>query len=213
MSEQFIGMSSDPASSDIDPPQPGAAWRTAVTALYDAEAARLILYGRALGLSHCEAEDVLQDVFLSLLGLAVPPGEPGHYAIRAYRNRALNYRRSWWRRAARELESARWFEPAETGSPHEASALRCLTRLPTEQRETIVLKLWHGHTFEAIAALQGISPNTAAGRYRYGLAKLRACLNRNETEAPHENSTVTRSGFDNRDLGFLDAAPAFRGHP
>ena len=58
MSEQFIGIRSGPASSDIDPPQPGAAWRTGVTALYDAEDARLILCGRALGLSHREAEEV-----------------------------------------------------------------------------------------------------------------------------------------------------------
>ena len=108
----------------------------------------------------------------------------------------------------------RWFEPAEVRSPHEAAALQCLIRLPTEQRETIVLKLWHGHTFEAIAELQGISPNTAAGRYRYGLAKLRACLHRNEpeTDPPDEIDTPARNGFDPQTLGFLDPAPALRGH-
>jgi RNA polymerase sigma-70 factor (ECF subfamily) len=51
-----------------------------------------------------------------------------------------------------------------------------LAGLPQDQREVIVLKIWHDHTFEEIGELLGISPNTAAGRYRYGLQKLKACL-------------------------------------
>jgi RNA polymerase sigma-70 factor (ECF subfamily) len=39
-----------------------------------------------------------------------------------------------------------------------------------------VLKVWHEHTFEEIGELLEISPNTAAGRYRYGLQKLRQYL-------------------------------------
>ena len=54
--------------------------------------------------------------------------------------------------------------------------MRCLANLPPEQREVIVLKIWHGMTFEAIGELFEISPNTIAGRYRYGLDKLRYCL-------------------------------------
>jgi RNA polymerase sigma-70 factor (ECF subfamily) len=38
------------------------------------------------------------------------------------------------------------------------------------------LKLWEGRTFEVIADLLGIPPNTAASRYRYGLDKLRSRL-------------------------------------
>ena len=35
--------------------------------LYETKASELILYGRALGLSHSEAEDVLQETFVTLL--------------------------------------------------------------------------------------------------------------------------------------------------
>jgi RNA polymerase sigma-70 factor (ECF subfamily) len=35
------------------------------------------------------------------------------------------------------------------------------------------LKLWEELTFEEIAAALGISPNTAASRYRYAIDKLR----------------------------------------
>ena len=41
--------------------------------LYDTLAAQLILYGRALGLSHGEAEDVVQETFLALMQLPGPP--------------------------------------------------------------------------------------------------------------------------------------------
>lgn len=76
--------------------------------------------------------------------------------------------------------------------------MRCLARLPAEQREVIVLKIWHEYTFEKIGELLELSPNTAAGRYRYGLQKLRACLNGEEYESLESTGEPT---------AFLDAAP------
>ncbi len=150
--------------------------------LYQEKGAGLILYGRALGLSHAEAEDVLQDTFLALLRLSSEPTEPEHYAVRSFRHRALNYRRSLWRRLARELESSRWFEPAEAETGLERVAMRGLAQVPLEQREVIVLKLWHGYTFEEIGALLELSPHTAAARYRYGLQKIRLLMKGHEYE-------------------------------
>jgi len=150
--------------------------------LYDAKAAELVLYGRALGLSHCEAQDVVQETFIALMKLASPPTKPVHYCVRAFRNLALNYRRSLWRRLTRELESARWFDATPASNPEEFEAMKHLEELPPLQREVIVLKIWHQHTFEEIGELLEISPNTAAGRYRYGLQKLKASLKGNEYE-------------------------------
>ena len=109
--------------------------------LYQAKASELILYGRALGLSHGEAEDVLQETFLALMRRPQAPALPEHYCVRAFRNRALNYRRSLWRRLAREWEAAHWFEAAPSDGPAEREAMRCLADLPCEQREVIVLKI------------------------------------------------------------------------
>ena len=145
-------------------------------ALYDAKAAELVLYGRALGLGHGEAEDVLQETFLTLMQMESAPAKPEHYCVRSFRNRALNHRRSLWRRLTREWESLRWFEKTPEESPAERAAMRGLAELPVEQREVIVLKVWHGCTFEEIGGLLDISPNTAAGRYRYGLQKLKSKL-------------------------------------
>lgn len=166
--------------------------------LYAAKAAQLLLYGRALGLSHSEAEDVLQETFAAFLQMGAPPDEPEHYCVRSFRNRALNFRRSLWRRLTRELESRRWFERDPGETPLERAAMRCLAGLPREQREVIVLKIWHEHTFEAIGALQSVSPNTVAGRYRYGMQRLRACLRGNE----YEQFELAREA-----MPLLDAAP------
>jgi RNA polymerase sigma factor (sigma-70 family) len=141
--------------------------------LYVAVSAQFILYGRSLGLSHSESEDVLQETFAALLKLEIAPQKPSHYAIRAYRNRVKNYKRGFWRRVRRELEAFKWFEAESTLDPREVLAVRQLQDLPTAQREVIVLKIWHKMTFAEIGSLLTISPNTAAGRYRYGLRKLK----------------------------------------
>src|SRR4029450_1547061 len=99
-------------------------WKTVTTnhwceSLYEAQAAQIILYGRALGLSHSEAEDVLQETFVALLKLDKTPDNPLHYCVRGFRNRALNYRRSLLRRLTRELESTRWFETNPDETPQE----------------------------------------------------------------------------------------------
>lgn len=167
--------------------------------LYHAKAAELALYGRALGLSHAEAEDVVQETFTALLQQPEAPEKPEHYCVRSFRNRALNYRRSLWRRLTREFESQRWFERTPEESPAERAAMRRLAELPALQREVIVLKLWHDCTFEEIGELLDISPHTAAGRYRYGLEKLRAGL---------KGESYERDEAAGGAVAFLDAARA-----
>jgi RNA polymerase sigma-70 factor, ECF subfamily len=167
--------------------------------LYNRKAAELILYGRALGLSHGEAEDVLQETFVSLLQKDEPPALLEHYCVRSYRNHARNHRRSLWRRLTRELESRRWFEREPSETPAEREAMRSLARLPVEQREVIVLKIWHRYTFEEIGELLEISPNTAAGRYRYGLQKIKLGL---------ESKAYEREELGGDTIGLLATAPS-----
>lgn len=169
--------------------------------LYESHAPQILLYGRALGLSHGEAEDVLQDSFMTLMQRAEAPDEPLHYCLRTFRNKALNYRRSLWRRLTRELEAHRWFECSDDESPEERTAMKCLQELPAEQREVIVLKIWHEYTFEEIAGLLELSPNTVAGRYRYGVKKIRASL----SVADYEQLESTGEA-----AAFLDAPGALR---
>ena len=170
--------------------------------VYEAKAAGLLLYGRALGLSHGEAEDVLQETFLALMRMPAPPEQPEHYCVRSFRNRALNYHRSLWRRLTRELESHRWFERTSSETPQEKAAMVCLATLPAEQREVIVLKIWHEYTFEEIGRVLELSANTVAGRYRYGLQKLRVCLKDEVYERPESIGEA---------IAILDSAPPLGG--
>lgn len=63
-------------------------------------------------------------------------------------------------------------EQAELAATVEAA----LAQLPTEQREVVVMKIWGDLTFLQIAEALQISPNTAASRYRYALARLETAL-------------------------------------
>ncbi len=51
-----------------------------------------------------------------------------------------------------------------------------LAKLPDEQREVIVLRIYGQMRFGIIAKSLNISVNTAKGRYRYGIDKLRSIL-------------------------------------
>jgi RNA polymerase sigma-70 factor (ECF subfamily) len=57
-----------------------------------------------------------------------------------------------------------------------------LQQLPLEQKEVVVLHIKAGLTFRQIAAYQDVSINTAQGRYRYAIEKLRSILNSEVTK-------------------------------
>jgi len=144
-----------------------------VRELYDEHGRALLAYACALLRDPSAAEDVLHQVFLNLLkGKAAMNGQPAPYLFRAVRNTALNHIRG----QSREVElgdRAVWLESPD-GSAETSIALQsALKALPDEQREIVVLKVWGQLTFEEAAAVMGISPNTAASRYRYGIEKLK----------------------------------------
>lgn len=63
------------------------------------------------------------------------------------------------------------------GMDEETQALEdALKKLPPEQREVVVMKIWGELKFEEIAKELNISQNTAASRYRYALEALRKHL-------------------------------------
>jgi RNA polymerase sigma-70 factor, ECF subfamily len=148
--------------------------------LYERHGRALLAYACALLRDPSAAEDVLHQVFLNVLrGKAAIDGDPVPYLFRAIRNTALNHIRG----QSREVELAGagvWLESPD-GSTEESLALQsALATLPAEQREVVVLKIWGQLTFEEVAAVIGVSPNTAASRYRYGLEKLKEIWKRDD---------------------------------
>ncbi len=51
-----------------------------------------------------------------------------------------------------------------------------LARLSVEQREVVVLRVWHEMSFIEIGRALEISKDTAASRWRYGIDKLKGIL-------------------------------------
>ena len=71
-------------------------------------------------------------------------------------------------------ESAQVVEPEfELVDEAQSALAAALDRLPHDQREVLVMKIWNELTFAEIASALGISQNTAASRYRYALAALK----------------------------------------
>ena len=145
-----------------------------VKRLWDAQSAALVLYAR----QWCGSpEDVVQEAFLLLVRQAVPPENPVGWLYRVVRNRAINAARSSGRQSRREaavaLGSEPWFESPEGERLDAAAATEALARLPVDEREVIVARLWGGLSLEEISRVTGFSGSTVHRAYQRGMAALR----------------------------------------
>ena len=132
------------------------------------------------------AEDVVHDVFASFIESSRKfrlTGSLKGYLATCVANNARNRNKSQRRRNGAVPEQTH-SAGADSSNPEFAAAFgeelrqlsRALDRLPYEQREVLILHSYSGMKFRTIAKQQGVSINTAQGRYRYALDKLRSIL-------------------------------------
>ena len=147
-----------------------------VRSLYEKHGAPLAAYACCFGLDHASAEDVVQQLFLKILGeKSLAPKFPVAYLYRATRNATLNLRRD--RKHEIELPATEaWFVHPHRSREDVVQLQDSLKELPEEQRETVFLKIWSGMTLNEIAEMTETPLNTVASRYRYALEKLRERL-------------------------------------
>jgi RNA polymerase sigma-70 factor (ECF subfamily) len=152
-----------------------------------------------------DARDVCQEAFLR--AFRALPRFKGEAKFSSWLYRiALNLCHDWMRRQRRapvsqmpegvdQGELAAEQGPSESVETlvarRELSAVveAAMARLPEEQRTAIVLKEYHGMTFQEIADLQGCPLSTVKTRLYQGLAVLRRQL---ETQAPASPVMVNR---------------------
>jgi RNA polymerase sigma-70 factor, ECF subfamily len=155
----------------------------------------MLLLARQWVTGRADAEDVVQEAFLRFWRarergdrtIATQPIEdPVAYLFACVNRAAMDWQRGGRRRGVREnsVAAARFeasSDAAMLSGPLEREERRAaveaaLARLPEPQREVLVLKVWAGLSFPQIGQALGVPPDTAASRYRYGLAKLREQL-------------------------------------
>ena len=153
-------------------------WRACVEQL----APKLLLYARQWIASAADAEDVVQNAFVRFWRHQ-PDAAPEHYPLlyAAVRTSALDWLRAQSRRNVREADER--VAMADLGEPFFDTTIEqrelaeslevMLQRLPSAQREVLVLRIWGELTFAEIAVVLGDSINTVASRYRYALEALR----------------------------------------
>jgi len=132
-----------------------------------------------------DAEDVLQESFCRFARYDLRwrlIGNPQAFVFRIARNEANRFlRRKLGRREGERMIAAGGIGTfaAAFVAPEEPALiflLRLASELPAEQKEVVYLKVFDGLTFKEIGSVCGVSANTAASRYRYGIEKLREAL-------------------------------------
>lgn len=147
--------------------------------LFDLTAARAVRFAKTITRNSHDAEDALQSAFVRIALHPQNLAEAWHpwaYLLQTVRNEALKIaqKRRINQLLPLEIEACRGaFSDASDSQQYVRAAL---DKLPASQSEVVVLKIWEGLTFGEIAAVLGESPNTAASRYRYALAKLTLLL-------------------------------------
>ena len=172
-----------PVSTDIEGTKEAevlGSVRLQVEAAWAEYGKRLYWFALTMVCSGSDAEDVLQNVFLGMVRSVERGGEIRNmraYLYRAVRNEALRMKRMRASESSADVDQLPLLVEANQHVVEEAMDVSAaLSKLPEQQREVVVLKLYHDMTFDEIANMAGISLNTAASRYRYGIEKMRRVM-------------------------------------
>ena len=155
---------------------------------------KLLLFARQQTRSQQDAEDIFQDALVKLVEKIRNDefigGEEAWqpYLYTTIRRLAIDLSRRDDRRKRREdtvgLETGEaaqeafdpWFDSESSDDEVRSQLEDKLKELPEKFAEVIIMKIWGERTFAEIGEILGISQNTAASRYRYGLEALKRTL-------------------------------------
>ena len=142
-------------------------------------APRFLLFARHQARCEADAQDLVQEAVVESWGRqpdGLPP--PAALVFTTIRRRAVDLARSDDRRVGREGRTAReapafWFDSGAEDRERDRLIQEAMSKMPDLYRDVVTLKVWGELTFAEIAQTLEIPANTAASRYRYGLAELR----------------------------------------
>ena len=160
----------------------------ALGALFDLTSLRLVRLAVSVTRHQHDAEDAVQAVLVRVADRPAVLAQadcPWSYLLRMVRNEALAVHRRRSRAADVDRLSDLMFhcEVDELEQEEKLRAVwRAMRKLPPEQSEVVVLKIWEELTFREIESVLDIPANTAASRFRYAMEKLTSLLRPLEPE-------------------------------
>jgi RNA polymerase sigma-70 factor (ECF subfamily) len=138
-----------------------------------------VLYARQW-LERETAEDVVQDVFIRLMAQSREPDNIKAWLFRSVRNGAISASRSTRSRRSREQKVAGWkqdwFEKHPGDLLDAESAQSALAKLPENDREVVVLRIWAEMTLAEISQVVELPVSSVHDCYRSAIGALRVEL-------------------------------------
>ena len=181
----------DAAAVPPDQPESEPHDQAGIADLFHARHLELVRLATLLVGDRATAEDVVQDVFVSVCARWQRLTENG-VAVAYFRTavvnacRSVHRRRGIARRFGQGTEAALWTEPEPSAESAVVLAedrrrvLRALSRLPDRQREALVLRYYQRLTQAEIAESMGISQGTVKSTLSRGLHALGGKLSKEE---------------------------------
>ncbi len=172
----------------------------ALEMIWSEYASDLLGYLVALHCSRTDAEDTLQEVFVMIARKRTSVANARMlkpYLFRLARNVALNRLKRNRRIPDQVACMPDWLVPVDPTPPDEHRIQKLaagLAELPEKQRSVLVLKFYRDKTLREIGALLGISENTAASCFRYGIEKLRHVMMDGPNEKFHGARSANHEG-------------------
>jgi RNA polymerase sigma-70 factor (ECF subfamily) len=158
----------------------------ALAELYDALAPAVYGLARRVVRDPARAEEVTQDVFLSVWRFATrfdpQKGSARTWILTLTHRRAVDVVRSDAAASRREQTAAAYETPFDTVLEEAATRLQgeqvreCLETLTDLQRESVLLAYYGGYTYPEVSTLLDVKLPTIKTRMRDGLIRLRDCL-------------------------------------
>jgi len=150
-------------------------------AFYVGARQQLYTYAVSITGNRESAEDAIHGVFEQLLRRGNMPAELRPYVYRCVRNAALDsFRHARIKRDSIFKVTAALDHSNAPSSLQADEVERWLQTLSSDERETIVLKIYNDFSFQQIADLHQVPLSTVASWYRRGLEELRARMSRKE---------------------------------
>ena len=172
----------------------------ALEMIWSEYASDLLGYLAAIHCSRTDAEDTLQEVFVTIVRKRTSVAQAKllrPYLFQLARNVALNRLKRDKRIRSRNACVSDWLVPVDPAAPDELQIEKLITglaALPEKQRSVVVLKFYRDKTLREIGELLDISENTAASRFRYGIEKLRRVMMGDQNEEFHGARSAHHEG-------------------